>query len=133
MKMLMNKFLIVFVLILFGLSAFAVITRETQEIYTAIFISRFYKCIPCKMEQTIASENGDIKIQRFLKNWQAHKCRYAEIRTQNEKTEEFSCNLSREQVNSLVAAMKADPMGENEAAQAWESVKKDKNTCQISE
>ena len=89
MKMLMNKFLIVFVLILSGLSAFAVITRETQEIYTSIFISRFYKCIPCKMEQTIVSEEGNIKIQRFLKNWQAHKCRYAEIRTQNEETEEL--------------------------------------------
>ena len=131
--MLIKKIFITFVLILTGLSVSAVITRETQEIYTAIFISRFYKCIPCKMEQTIASDNGNIKIQRFLKNWQAHKCRYAEIRTQNEKTEEFSCNLSREQVNSLVAAMKADPMGENEAAKAWEIVKKDKNTCQVSE
>ncbi|MBE7709568.1 MAG: hypothetical protein E7Z93_03870 [Cyanobacteria bacterium SIG32] len=121
-------------LVLSGLASFAVITRDTQEIYTPIFISRFLKCIPCKMEQTIVTEKGTIRITRLLKNWKDHKCRYSEsYTTEDNKTETFSCNLSREQVNTLTSAMKADPQNKADALKAWTNVKKDETTCQISE
>ncbi len=132
----MNKKILIvsLVLVFSGLSAFAVIARNTVEIYTPIFISRFLKCIPCKMEQTIATEKGTIKIERKLRNWWDHKCRYSEIYTNEEgKAEDFSCNLSREQVNTLVSAMKVDPENKNEALKAWAEVKKDETTCQINE
>ena len=129
----MKKVFLISVLILSGLSSFAVITRETQEIYTPIFISRFYKCIPCKMEQTILSEDGNLKIQRFLKNWRDHKCRYAEIRVQNDEKTEFSCTFTREQVNTLVSVMRQDPKNEGVAKTEWDKLIEDKNTCQIIE
>lgn len=127
----MKKVFLILVLVMTGLSSFAVITRETEEIYTAIFASRFLKCIPCKMEQTIATENGEVKIQRFLKNWQGHKCRYSEISEKNGEKESFSCNFTREQVSSLTSAMKEDPMGKGVAAELWKKLKQDETTCQI--
>ena len=132
----MKKNLIISCIILMtsALSAVAVITRETQEIFTPIFVSRFLKCIPCKMDQTITTENGTVKISRKLRNWQGHKCRYSETYVDEKgKVEDFSCNLSREQVNALVSAMKLDPENKKEALKAWSAVKKDKASCQIKE
>jgi len=123
-------FLILALLLIPNSSVFAL---ETTEVYTPIFLSRFLKCIPCKMEQTIVTANGNIQITRLLRNWKDHKCRYTEIKVQNNKKEEFSCNLSREQVNTLTAAMKSDPMGKSTAGAEWAKVIKDKNTCQIAE
>ncbi|MBQ8167899.1 hypothetical protein IJZ97_00570 [bacterium] len=127
-----KTFLILLAVILSDTTVFA-FARETQEIYTKIFLSRFLKCIPCKMEQTVTTENGKIEIVRKLGNWREHKCRYHEEITIGEKTEKFFCTLSREQVNTLYNAMKSDPMGKTTAADEWAKVKKDSGVCTIQE
>lgn len=100
-----------------------------DELYSDLFLSRFMKCIPNTINQTVATENGTISISRKIGGWHEHKCTYTETTVSEEKSTSFTCNFSRDQVTELVHTMRYDPMGLSSAKTTWSRYKNNKEIC----
>lgn len=120
----MKKIFLLFV-ILIGSLAFA----DDIEKYSKGFSVRFLHCLPTNQELTYSTSAGDVTLQRSLHGWKDHKCAYNEIITTGETTVSRSCNFSKDQVNEIVQAMKADPKGESVAEQVWERYRNLSEVC----
>lgn len=106
----------------------------TSQRYDDGFIVRFTHCLPSSIMLKIPNENGDISISRQIIGWDnKYRCRYSEKSTQNGKTEAFSCNFVRKQINELVSAMKSDPNGDSTAQSSWDMYKNNPNVCTLSQ
>ncbi len=120
-----KAFIITGIIMVSTLSAFA-----ADVMYSNIFINKFIHCLPAAGTATKTDEDGNIiNIQRGLHGWKNGVCRYSETVTSNDTTKTYNCNLSREQVNELASAMKADPTDEGIAKQTWDKFKKIPEVC----
>ena len=125
------KQIVISVLSLIVFSALCVYAVETNK-YSKAFIVRLMQCIPYSEQQTITDGTGTIQINRRVRGWKEHKCRYFETITADDKVENYACTFSRDQVNELVSAMRNDPNGESTAEIMWQKYKKITDVCNTS-
>lgn len=94
--------------------------------YSNLFATRLNFCLPYSGSVTL--EDGT-KINRKILSWKENKCRYWEVSTDKKEKKTYTCNFSREDINSLSPAMKADPDGKNSADAVWDLYKQDGGVC----
>ncbi len=126
----MKKLFLILGLLIFC-TAGAVLSAEKYDEY---FVVTFTHCLPTDRMFILHDEAGDKTVFYQIIGWdENYKCRYSEKVTQNEKSEAFTCNFVREQIDELVAAMKKDPEGTSAAKALWERYKNIPEVCTIQE
>ena len=122
----MKKFILASLILLStSLCAFAVYETNSSEAFVPAYITRFFHCIPAVSNQSIEGK----EIKRSVIGWENYKCKFTEnIKTEKENVN-YTCSLTRDQVNQLTSAMKSDPYATAEAKTLLEQFEKDTSIC----
>ena len=117
----MKKIFILFVLLFLGLSVIA-----EEELYSKVFVTRFFHCFPTQRTYV----DNDTMTQSIVGWWKDEKCRF-NFKTKDEagKPVQYNCTFTRSQVTQFAGAMKQDPYGTGAAKTMLDNFKKDENTC----
>lgn len=114
------------ILILTGISVFAVDTSK----YNKVFRVRFATCLPCVTTSNFEDNEGNsVSVKRTIGGARTGICRYSEVETKADETVSYSCRFSMDQVRELSAAMKSDPDGLTSSDAVWERYKKNQEIC----
>lgn len=120
----MKKFILVFLLLILGTYALA-----DDRVFSPVYATKLFHCFP----DSNSFKLGEDYYKTHSDGWSEDgKCIFdMTVTDAKKKTTNYSCQLTRSNVDSLYSAIKSDPMGQGVAKQLFEKYRKNRNICNI--